>query len=172
MPNFTNLSDNQHQIIKLYRKVAEIQKNQAKNKDGLYVLDKTGSLQAWYQLAYDLHVLSHYSTLHELVLKRLKLKDQYQGARYELSVTAAMIRAGFCIEHQDEQDISSKHYEFTATHKRTGQKVAVEAKSKHRTGVLDYPGERSDANQTEDLYRRSFRAGFEKTVQISIGCLC
>ena len=139
--------DNQHQIIKLYRKVAEIQKTQAKNKDGLYVLDKTGSLQAWYQLAYDLHVLSHYSTLHELVLKRLKLKDQYQGARYELSVTAAMIRAGFEIEHQDEQDISSKHYEFTATHNRTGQKVAVEAKSKHRPGVLDYPGERSDTNQ-------------------------
>ena len=57
-----------------------------------------------------------------------------------------MIRAGFDIEHQDEHDASSQHYEFTATHRQTGQKIAVEAKSKHRSGVLDYPVQKTNSS--------------------------
>jgi hypothetical protein len=33
-----------------------------------------------------------------------------------------------------------KHVEFEATHRPTGQTFAVEAKSRHRAGVLNHPG--------------------------------
>lgn len=130
--------DEQHQIIELYKKVADQQKNQARSEGRFYALDKSGALNAWYQLAYDLHVLSQNLALNEFVLNRLKNKDQYQGARYELSVAAVMIRAGFEVGHQDEKGGSTSHFEFTAKDKGTGEIIAVEVKSKHRAGVLDF----------------------------------
>jgi hypothetical protein len=68
--------------------------------------------------------------------------DQFQGARHELFAEATCLRAGFSIEHEDETDGSTRHAEFTATHKATGQTVSVEAKSKHRLGILGFPGAR------------------------------
>lgn len=130
--------NDQHQIIKLYKKVADQQKNQVKSEGRIYALKRTGALNAWYQLAYDLHVLSHNLALNEVVLNRLKHKDQYQGARYELSVAAVMIRAGFEVKHKDGKGGSTSRFEFTAKDKKTGEIIAVEAKSKHRAGVLDF----------------------------------
>ncbi len=45
---------------------------------------------------------------------------------------------------EDESDVAKTHVEFAGTHKRTGQKVCVEAKSKHRKGVLGYRGGMQD----------------------------
>ena len=75
-------------------------------------------------------------------IERLKNCDQFQGARHELFAEATCLRAGFSIEHEDETDGSTRHAEFTATHKASGQRVSVEAKSKHRPGVLGFPGAR------------------------------
>lgn len=130
--------NDQHQIIKLYKKVADQQKNQVKSEERIYTLKRTGALNAWYQLAYDLHVLRHNLALSERVLNNLKHKDQYQGARYELSVAAVMIRAGFEVKHKDGRGGSNSRFEFTAKDKKTGEIIAVEAKSKHRSGVLDF----------------------------------
>ena len=52
------------------------------------------------------------------------------------------MRAGFAIEREDERDPTTRHAEFTATHKATGEKFSVEAKSKHRPGVLGFAGAR------------------------------
>jgi hypothetical protein len=57
-----------------------------------------------------------------------------------LFATATCVRGGFSIEFEDETDATRKHPEFVATHEATGQKIAVEAKSRHRAGVLDYVG--------------------------------
>jgi hypothetical protein len=51
-----------------------------------------------------------------------------------------MMRAGFDIEYLDEKASNDKHCEFIATHRRTGIKVGVEAKSRKRPGVLNEPG--------------------------------
>jgi hypothetical protein len=48
------------------------------------------------------------------------------------------VRAGFSIAYEDEVEVTTKHPEFVATHRATGVHVAVEAKSKHRDGVLGY----------------------------------
>ena len=72
--------------------------------------------------------------------------DQFQGARHEVFAQATCIRAGFRIEYENESDRSSRHAEFVATHIATGQQISVEAKSKHRPGVLGRPG----ATETSD----------------------
>jgi hypothetical protein len=102
----------------------------------------TGPLLAYLTFAYDLYIVDHNARLDVRLLERLKLKDQFQGARHELFAEATCLRAGFQIEREDESDRSSRHAEFTATHKATGMKISVEAKSKHRPGVLGRAGTR------------------------------
>ena len=54
---------------------------------------------------------------------------------------ATCLRAGFSITHEDHT-IPGRHVEFIATYKATGQKISVEAKSRHRPGVLGRKGQR------------------------------
>jgi hypothetical protein len=93
-------------------------------------------------LAYDLYILKHHASLQRDVLRRLKQAEGFQGARYELFVAATLLRAGFDLDFKNERDNTRKHPEFVATHRLTGEKIAVEAKSRHRRGVLGFPGKR------------------------------
>jgi hypothetical protein len=97
-----------------------------------------GTLKAFITLAYDLYVVADNEQLLRRLVKRLREPRQFQGARYELAVTATLLRAGFDIAHEDERDSSRRHPEFIAKHRATGEEVAVEAKSKHRAGVLGF----------------------------------
>ncbi len=78
--------------------------------------------------------------LPDALLSRLRHKDQFQGARYELAVAAVFIRAGFELEWIT--DSSRKMPEFIG--QRDGSEIAVEAKSRHRCGILGRPGARPD----------------------------
>jgi hypothetical protein len=83
---------------------------------------------AYYRLAYDLYALEHNAEVQDKLLARLRRTDLFYGAQYEVFVGAALIRAGFSIEFEDEDDRRSTHVEFTATHKKTHRKFSVEAK--------------------------------------------
>jgi len=76
-----------------------------------------------------------------------------------------MVRAGFELRFENESDGSSKHPEFIATHKAMGTVVAVEAKSRHRPGVLGHPGERRTENQIGGI-RSLFLRALEKEPQL------
>jgi hypothetical protein len=115
---------------------------QPKSEDGIYVAKMTGPMLAYYTFAYDLFVVKDNGRLDARLLERLKHPDRFQGARHELLAEATCIRAGFDIEHENEADGSTRHAEFTAVHRATGQRVSVEAKSKHRPGMYGQPGER------------------------------
>ena len=132
-----------HEIIKWLEKMTDFQKQQKKDIDGLYSAIPNGAMLAYMTLAYDIYTLRHHSALQNEVIKRLKNPKQFQGALYELFVAATFIRAGFEINYEDETDRSKNHPEFIAVHKKTGQKISVEAKSRHREGLLGYPGETS-----------------------------
>lgn len=134
--------EQRHPILKWYDKLCKFQKQHAESRDadGIYSAIPNGVVAAYLNLAYDLYVLGDNMALREHILRRLKNKEQFQGARYELFVTATCIRAGFEIRHEDEADRSRKHAEFVAVHKKTGQQIAIEAKSRHRPGVLSQPG--------------------------------
>jgi hypothetical protein len=103
--------------------------------NGLFETKMRADMKSYLTLAYDLYVIKDHSLLQKRVLKRLKNQDQFFGARYELSVIAIFIMAGFEIEFQDERDGSMKHPEFKAKHKETSQKILVEAKRRHRPKI-------------------------------------
>jgi hypothetical protein len=84
-----------------------------------------------------LYLIKHNAKLQARILERLRHADQFQGARFELCVTASMVVAGFEINYEDESDRIRKHAEFVAKHP-SGLAVAVEAKSRHRDGVLGF----------------------------------
>ena len=133
--------EERHQIMKWYEALAHHSHKFQRDDSGLIPIQQNGVTRSYLSLAYDLYVLKHHQSLQGKILQRLRQREQFQGARYELFATATMIRAGFDIEFEDESDPKSKHPEFVAIHKTTGQKICVEAKSKHRAGVLGRPGE-------------------------------
>lgn len=108
--------------------------------DGSRVALPCGALAAYTCFAYDLYVVDDNGGLDEELLRRLKNPIQFQGGRHELFTEATCYRAGFTVQHENEMDVSKRHTEFTATHTATGQSVSVEAKSRHREGVLGRPG--------------------------------
>ena len=155
--------DERHQILKWYVGLCKFQKEQKRGPDGIYSCILNGVTAAYYSLAYDLYILKHHSVLQAEVIRRLRIKEQFQGARYELFAAATCIRAGFDINYEDETDKSKKHPEFIAIHKNTGQKVAVEAKSRHRAGILDFEGEFNPEKENKAGVRRMLKNAFEKT---------
>jgi len=136
-----------HPIMQWYIETCNFQKKQVPDKDGIYGAIPNGSMAAYILLSYDLYVLQHHASIQKEMVQRLKNKDQFQGARYELFVAATCIKAGFDLQYEDEKDRNRTHVEFIGTHKITGQKVCVEAKSRHRRGVLGQPGKIDTENQ-------------------------
>lgn len=132
-----------HQIMRWYDAMCRFQRKQKPNAAGVYKTVPNGAFSAYILLAYDLYVLKDNQALQDDIMRRLKIPDQFQGARHELFATATCMRSGYSIKFEDEKDSTRKHTEFIATHKHTGQKIAVEAKSKHRLGVLGFPGEKN-----------------------------
>jgi hypothetical protein len=131
-----------HQIIQLAEKMSDFQKRHTVKEGELYGAVATAPVSAYLQIAYDLYVLKHNVGLQQLMIDRLKRKELFQGARYELYVAASLIKGGFSVEYEDEADKTKSHCEYTATHDETGKKFSVEAKSKHRLGIWGYVTDR------------------------------
>jgi hypothetical protein len=114
-------------------------------------------------LAFDVCSLIHKHKLPLSLLERLKSHDQYQGARYEIAIAAIFARLDCDIQFTDENS-KSKHCEFIATHRATGSSLAVEAKSKHRSGVLHQIGFLSPLEKllSARLIRRLFNDALEQ----------
>jgi len=132
----------QHPVMELRYKAMTYMNKQEKTPEGICVSQMTGPMLGYFCFAYDLWVVNDTARLDKRLVERLKNCDQFQGARHELFAEATCIRAGFDIEHENEADGSTRHAEFTATHRITKQKVSVEAKSRHRPGILGQPGTR------------------------------
>lgn len=95
-------------------------------------------------LAFDVASLQHTEKLPNQLINSLKDFNEYQGARYEIMVAAVFARLGFDIVFFDAKKRGAKHCEFIATHRESGFKIAVEAKSRHRAGVLHQEGIKND----------------------------
>jgi hypothetical protein len=93
----------------------------------------TGAIGAYMRLAYDLYGLKHAVNVQALLINRIKHSETFPGALYEVRVAAALLRAGFTLQLQDETDRRTTHVEFVATHTESGATYSVEAK--RREGV-------------------------------------
>jgi len=120
--------------------------------DGKRTVQLDGNSAAYLSLAFNLFAIEDNGRLDDVLLQRLKHSDQFQGAWHEVFVEATCLRAGFAIEREDERDPATRHAEFTATHKATGERFSIEAKSKHRPGVLGFAG----AQQPEEKLNLKF----------------
>lgn len=88
----------------------------------------TGAIGAYMRFAYDLYSLKHAIEVEKLLIDRIKCAENFPGALYEVRVAAALLRAGFSLQPQDETDRRSTHVEFIATDAKSGATYAVEAK--------------------------------------------
>lgn len=105
----------------------------------------TGDTQALLSLAFDVWLLTHKGHMRDEWLNRLRNRNEYQGVRYEIGVASMFVRLGCELEFYDNDRIEEdgrppKRAEFIAVHTETGNKVAVEAKSRQVQGVLHAPG--------------------------------
>jgi uncharacterized protein YchJ len=156
--------EERHEIFKWYDAMCRFQNEQVKDSEGLYSGVPNGAMHAYLVLAYDLYVLQHHVELQKSIVRRLKHPDQFQGVRQELLATASCIRAGFDIKFEDETESGKKHVEFIASHRITGQRIAVEAKSRHRPGVLGYPGTAMPIEDIEPSIERLLKKALVKQV--------
>lgn len=130
-----------HPILQWYDSMCRLQQEAGIDGNGVHVVTANGPTMAWLRLAYDLYALDHNAELQQKLIGRLKNLDNFPGARYETYVAAAMIRAGFDIKFEDEDDRASTHCEFVATCRGSGNKYSVEAKHRNRgdaTGTLKF----------------------------------
>jgi SEC-C motif len=132
--------------------------------DGRWAAEPNGYVLYLLSLAWDVASLVHASNLPEKLVDRLRDPVAYQGARYEVGVGAVFARLDCEIRFLDDEEElrREKHVEFVATHRPSGQEIAVEAKSRHRAGVINQPGDedpadplRGDARRIRDLYMKA-----------------
>ncbi|MBS0328924.1 MAG: SEC-C domain-containing protein [Proteobacteria bacterium] len=123
--------EHRHPVMQWYDKICRLQKAYVGTPGELFCTPVTGAVSAYNRLAYNLYLIAHNGKdIQTRLLARLRNKDNFQGAYFEIQVAAWLIRAGFELEFEDEQDGSSTHCEYTATYAPTGDKYSVEAKSR------------------------------------------
>lgn len=139
--------EERHFIMKCFLKYYEWQRKSsgvADNKlgDHLWGAIPDGWSKSLVALAFDVCSLQHKLSLPEHLLSRLRNRNEYQGARYEIAIAAIFARLGCDIEFLDEKKkLKIRHCEFIATHRETNVSVAVEVKSRHRSGVIHTEGD-------------------------------
>ncbi len=125
-----------HPILQWYDAYCRYQQATIKASEKIATTVVTGIVACYLGLAYSLYLLDHNVEIQERLIRRLKDRENFQGAFYELFVANTLIRAGFKLTLEDETDGLSKHCEFAAVSKRTGKKYWVEAKMRAVAGVL------------------------------------
>jgi hypothetical protein len=97
----------------------------------------SGSVQALMSVAYDVAaVLAASPVRPSRTIERLKARDTFQGARYELTVARIFATTGYELKW-NEHEQSRRHPEFVARCESDGFAIGVEAKSRRRRNVLD-----------------------------------
>jgi hypothetical protein len=122
----------------------------------------TGDVKALQVLADDIYQLEHALKTPRKIIERLRDSRQFQGARYEIAVASIIARCGFEISFID--DHSKKTPEFVAY--KGEEQIAVEAKSRHRPGVLQHPGKAQEEGQ---LAPANIKHHYEEALQQNPG---
>lgn len=99
----------------------------------------------------------------EKLRNRLRHRQEFEGARYEIAIAGVFIRCNFAVEWIDDKvgpaNRLGKRCEFSAVHKVTGETIAVEAKRRRRRGAIHEGGVAADPSELQadidDLYRKA-----------------
>jgi hypothetical protein len=135
-----------HVVMRWYDELAASRAGASIDEEGDRSAIASGNLQALLCLAEDVIDVLHAAVLDDALLARLRTPDHFQGARYELAMAAVFLRTGFRIAWIPPT-AAEQTPEFTAI--GHGVEFDVEVKSKHRSGVLGYPGATIDPEITK-----------------------
>lgn len=160
--------ESQHIIVQWIHEMAEHIKTspyRVENKTlDIKSAPMSGNCKALLSLCHDLYSIYHCAEVPDELLSRLKNSEQFQGARYEIAVAAIFVRAGFTIEWIP-RIANNSPCEFKATHKEMQEKIIVEAKSRHRNGVLKRSGLLKSLNEMKaemgELYHKALKKNTE-----------
>lgn len=133
-----------HPLVHQHLRAKEFFSRQPVKTNGMITVVPNGSASFCEHLYYDLYVMDDNGFAQDDILERLRNRDQFQGAMHEVFVGATCLRAGFTIPRDDIPNPNRQHVEYIAIHQETGQHILVEAKSRHRPGVLGEDGDRLD----------------------------
>jgi hypothetical protein len=139
-----NPLEQQHFIMRCYREFSKFTQDAADKRaeeGGGWSATPNGYAQSLLSLAFDIYLLRHRGSIPDDWLRRLRLRDQYQGVRYEVAIASIFARIGCMLEFYDDRRGTARHPEFIAFDPETQNRVAVEAKSRHRQGVIHLQGE-------------------------------
>ena len=150
------LAADRHPLVRLRESFYEFTAAQ-KAEGGMIRARPSGPAYEYLLVAYELYLVAHHMKLQRRVIDRLKNREGYEGARFELVVAASCIKAGLLIEMEDESDISGKHPEFVATHPPTAFRFAVEAKRRHRIVKAERTAARADKADLSGLLTSAFK---------------
>lgn len=120
-----------HPVCVWYHYICDYQRQFITHPGKVHTAPMTGAAAAWMYLAYDLYSLAHNAEVRDKLVSRLRNPQEFPGVRYEIYVAAALIRAGFDIEFENEDDRRSTHCEFTAKCRKSGRHYSVEAKHRN-----------------------------------------
>lgn len=85
-----------HTLLRWYHKVCDFQRGYPHTaSDGIYQAEMTGAVRAYLGLAYDLYLCAHNAELPDLLLRRLRKPQTFEGALYEAYVIGCLAKAGF-----------------------------------------------------------------------------
>lgn len=122
--------EDRHPILSWFYKTRDFTVAQRSKSGGELVSGvPIGATRALIGLAYDFYLCAHNWELPDSLVKRVRSKENFEGALYEAFVIGTFSKAGFELEFEEESKGFRKHCEFTATHKQTGRKLSVEAKA-------------------------------------------
>lgn len=128
------LPPNQRHPISIWsEKVYELSQANQKVAGEIFSMPSTGAVNCYLGLAYSLYLLNHNVELQNILIKRMKDINNFQGAYYEAIIANCLIRAGFTLSLQDE---TVSACEFYAVSKTTGKRYSVEVKARAVQGVL------------------------------------
>ena len=163
---FSKPDDQRHIIMDWFESYGTFIKEKSTDDDkvdGGWSSIMSGDVQSLLCLAYDLYCLQHVKNLPIHLFNRLKIKEQFQGARYEIAVTALFVKMEY--EVQFIKKTGESHCEFIATRPNTNEKVAVEAKSRHRSGILKFLRKNISLKKTKigilRLLNEAFKQGLD-----------
>lgn len=124
-----------HPFVRWWEVFGAQRERHTTSADGINTMPMYGAASAVLGLAYDLYTIEHNAedeqatASFQRMLARLRIADQFMGARHEARAAGMLLRAGFKLAWEDEhvrQD--GGHGEFVATFPETGRSFWVECK--------------------------------------------
>lgn len=124
-----------HPFVRWWEVFGAQRERHTTSADGINTMPMYGAASAVLGLAYDLYTIEHNAedeqatASFQRMLARLRIADQFMGARHEARAAGILLRAGFKLAWEDEQvRQDGGHGEFVATFPETGRSFWIECK--------------------------------------------